>query len=110
MAHYMLQVAYRPQSWRAQIERPENVVERIRGVTQSLGGSVEATFYSFGTYDLVQIVELPDNVSAAALSMIGSAGGAVRSFHTTPLLAVEEGMEALRKAKESRGSYKAPAG
>ncbi len=42
------------------------------------------------------IVELPDNVTAAAMSLVVSAGGAV-AYKTTPLLTPEEIDEATKK-------------
>ena len=60
----------------------------------------------FGDYDLVAIVQMPDNVSAAAFSLAAAAGGAVRTLKTTPLLSMEEGVQALKMAKES--SYRPP--
>lgn len=98
MAYYMLQVAYTAESWAAKITNPQSVVDRTRPVIEGIGGTLECTYYAFGEYDLVQIVQLPDNVSAAALSMAASAGVAVKAFKTTPLMTVEEGMEAMKKA------------
>jgi uncharacterized protein with GYD domain len=49
----------------------------------------------------VVIVEMPDNVSAAAFSIAVAAGGAVRLFRTRPLLTIAEGVQAMRKASES---------
>jgi hypothetical protein len=43
-------------------------------------------------------MELPDNVSAAAFSLAVHAGGAVSGCRTTPLMTVEEGIAAIRKA------------
>ena len=58
----------------------------------------EAFYYAFGEYDVIGIVEMPDNVSMAAFSLTVSAGGAVKAFKTTPLMTIEEGIEAMRKA------------
>ena len=110
MAYYMLQIAYTSESWGAQIRNPQNVIDRIRPVIEGLGGSLESTYYTFGEYDLVHIVQFPDNVSAAAVSMVASAGGAVKAFKTTPLITVEEGMEAMRKAKAGSAEYQPPRG
>jgi hypothetical protein len=44
------------------------------------------------------VCQLPEHVSAAALSMAISAGGAVERVKTTPLITFEEGIESLRKA------------
>jgi uncharacterized protein with GYD domain len=64
-----------------------------------LGGSVVDGRLTFGDYDVLVICQLPDNVSATALSMAISAGGAVKSVKTTPLVTFDEGLEALKKAK-----------
>jgi hypothetical protein len=46
------------------------------------------------------IVDLPDNVSAAAIALAFAAGGACKSVQTIPLISPEEATQALRKAKE----------
>jgi uncharacterized protein with GYD domain len=62
----------------------------VRQAVASLGGTLEAYYFTFGTNDVLGIVELPDNSTAAALSLAFSAGGAVSAVATTPLLAPEE--------------------
>ncbi len=98
MARYLFQGAYTPEAWAAQINNPQNRVEVIRPVIESLGGRFESAYYAFGDYDVVFIAEVPDNVSAAALALAINAGGALKAFKTTPLMTIEEGMEAMRKA------------
>ena len=60
-----------------------------------------AEWLSFGDYDVVSIIDLPDNVSAAALSIAASASGAIKSIKTTPLMTTEEGVRAMEKAQAS---------
>jgi len=98
MAYYLFQAAYTSESCAHQIKNPQNVVDRTGAVIKRLGGSLECTFYAFGDYDLVQIWQFPDNVSAASVAIAVSAGGAVKASKTTPLITVEEGMEAFKKA------------
>lgn len=62
----------------------------------------------FGDYDVIFIMEAPDNVSAAAVSMAVSAGGAAKAVHTTPLMTIEEGVRAIRKGAEAAASYRPP--
>jgi hypothetical protein len=55
-----------------------------------------------GPYRVLYEVEgdlITENTDAAAFSMAVAAGGAVKAFKTTPLLSVEEGVEAMRKAQ-----------
>jgi len=71
----------------------------------SVGGKLHGLYYSFGEHDVVVVVEAPDNVSAAALSLAISATGLVRT-KTTPLLTVEETDKALQKSVAYHGPGK----
>ncbi len=106
MALYALQTAYAPVGWAALLKDPQNRMEAVKPVVQRLGGSVVNGWLTFGDYDVLVICQLPDNVSATALSMAISAGGAVKSVKTTPLVTFDEGLEALKKAKDA--GYTAP--
>ena len=98
MPHYMIQVTYTGEAWGAQLKSPRDPLDRVGPAIQKLGGKVESAYYTFGEYDLVGIIQFPDNVSAAALSLAASAGGAVKAIKTTPLMTIEEGLQAMRKA------------
>jgi uncharacterized protein with GYD domain len=98
MAYYLLQFAYTPQAWAALTRNPQNRLDAVRPVAERLGGRLVNKWFSFGDYDVVAILEIPDNVSAAAFSMAIASGGAVRSFKTTPLMTMDEGIEAMRRA------------
>ena len=98
MAGYLLQIAYTPESWAAMMKHPEDRVEAVRGVVEKLGGKVGSFWMSFGDYDLIGILSMPDNVSAAAFAIALAGGGACKGVRTTPLLTVEEGIAAMRKA------------
>ena len=100
MPHYLQQVAYSQEGWEALVANPQNRIEVVRPAIEKLGGKIEAAWFSFGDYDVVVIVDLPDNVSAAAIAMAFAAGGACRSVQTTPLISPEEAVQALKKAKD----------
>ena len=106
MPHYLLQAAYTSESWSKQVKNPQDRTDAIRPAVEGLGGKVVATFLSFGDYDIVAVIELPDHVSAAAFAMAGAAGGALKAVKTTPLLTTQEGREAMAKAASS--GYRPP--
>ena len=106
MPHFLTQVAYNEQAWQSLVSNPQNRLDAIRPVIDKLGGRIVNAYFAFGDYDFVLITELPDNVSAAALAIAASAGGACKSVKTTPLMENAEGLEALRKAATS--GYRAP--
>jgi len=98
MARYLFQASYTSEAWEAQVSNPQNRIDVIRPVIERLGGRLETAYLSFGDYDVVVIVEMPDAISAAAFSLATSAGGALKAIKTTPLLTIEEGIEAMKKA------------
>ncbi len=106
MAKYLIQASYSAEGWAAQVKNPGNRFEAVRPAFERLGGTIEQVFYTFGDHDVLAIADLPDNVSAAAWAMAGAGGGALKSIKTTPLLTVEEGIEAMRKAGDI--GYRAP--
>lgn len=99
MPSYLIQVAYGPDAWAAMIKNPQNRLEAVRPAVEKLGGRFEHAWLAFGDHDLVGVVEMPDNVDAAAFALAVAAGGACKTFKTTPLLTMQEGIEAMRKAQ-----------
>jgi uncharacterized protein with GYD domain len=100
MPHYLQQVAYSREGWEALVANPQNRIEAVRPAIEKLGGKIESAWFCFGGYDIVVITEMPDNVSAAAIAMAFAAGGACKSVQTTPLISLEEALQAVRKAAE----------
>ena len=108
MAHYLFQCSYTAEAWASLVQNPRNRLEAVRSVVEKLGGSMENGWTAFGEYDVVAVLQMPDNVSVAAFSMAVAAGGAVKSIKTTPLMSMEEGVEAMKKASGS--GYQPPTG
>ena len=52
--------------------------EVVEQLTKGLGGTLEAFYYAFGDDDVFAIMDLPDNVSATAASLIINAAGAAK--------------------------------
>ncbi len=98
MAYFLVQVGYTPEAWAAMVKNPQDRSAAVAPAIEKLGGHMERFWLTFGEYDVVGIVEMPNNVSAAAFAIAIAAGGACRTFKTTPLLTVEEGSEAMKKA------------
>lgn len=75
--------------------------EVVEGLVSSLGGTVECMYFAFGDIDVIGIVDMPDNASAAAASLIASSSGTV-AVKLRALLTAEELDEAARKPAEFR--------
>ncbi|MGA8530452.1 MAG: GYD domain-containing protein [Acidobacteriaceae bacterium] len=98
MPSYLVQLSYTSAALAGLMEHPQDRNDAVRKPIEKLGGKVERFYLSFGKYDVVGIVEMPNNVSAAAFSMALGAGGACADVLTTPLMTTEEGLEIMKKA------------
>ena len=108
MAQFLFQVAYTSESWANQVREHGNVLERIQPLIDGCRGSVTGCFYAFGDYDLVLLADFPADEEAAAFSLAATAGGAVKSIKTTPLLSIDQGITAMKRAEEVGRSYHPP--
>ena len=107
MPIYMYQAAYTPEFWAAQMKNPQNRVEAVgRKVCEAVGGKFVGGWLCFGEYDLVIIVDVPDNQSMAAIALGVGAGGAIKAAKTTVLMTGTEGVGALEKATTVAKQYK----
>ena len=106
MPQYLLQGSYTADSWAAQVKDPKNRIEVVRPAFEALGGTIDHAWMTFGEYDVAVVSTFPDNVHAAAISVAISVGGAFKAAKTTPLLSLEEGVEAMTKAGQA--GYRPP--
>ncbi len=99
MPKYLVQVSMNK-------EGIQNVLSKAKGTglraavtkfAESAGGRLDAYYFAFGRHDAVAIVDLPDNVSAVALSVAASGTGAVH-VEITPLVTPEEMDRAVDKS------------
>lgn len=75
----------------------------VEEAVKSIGAKIEAFYFVLGDPDVIVILDAPDLVSAAALSLVVNASGAVR-LNTDVLLTPEELDLAAKKAPP----YRAP--
>ena len=98
MPYFCHQVSYTKEAWARLMEQPQDRLEAVRAPIEKLGGKVHTSFFAFGPYDVLAITEMPDNISAAAISIAFAAGGSVQHIQTTPLMTAAQMIESLRKA------------
>ncbi|MFF5860157.1 GYD domain-containing protein [Streptomyces sp. NPDC012751] len=97
MPKFLIQATYTHEGTKGLLE--EGASSRRAAVEQlvaGLGGTVEAMYFAFGEDDLVCIIDFPDPVSMAAVSLSVKASGALRT-RATPLLTLDEIDEATRR-------------
>ena len=75
----------------------------VESAVKAMGGHLEALYYAFGDYDVVSIVDVPDNIAAATLAIGVSSTGTVGT-KTTVLLTPEEVDQATKKTLAFRAA------
>ena len=73
----------------------------VEKVVEGLGGKVEGFYFALGEHDVYVIAELPDTVTATAVSLTVNASGVV-ALQTLELLTPEQVDEASKKSVEYR--------
>ena len=95
MPKYMYQASYTLEGYRGLLKDTASGRRKaVELAVSALGGKVEAMYYAFGKDDVILIMDMPDNISAAGLAMTVSTSGMVHG-RITPLLTVEEADRAL---------------
>jgi uncharacterized protein with GYD domain len=77
----------------------------VEEAAKAVGGKLEAYYFAFGEDDVITIIDFPDNVTAAAASLVVTASGAGRSS-VTVLMTPEEVDRTAKIA--ATATYRAP--
>jgi uncharacterized protein with GYD domain len=77
----------------------------VEKACSSVGGTLESFYFAFGDSDVVTVLDLPDNVTAAGVALLIAASGKVE-IRTTVLLTPEE----VDAAVKVGGDYRPPGG
>lgn len=95
MPHYVVLVNWTEQGVRNAKETVQRT-EQARQMVEELGGRMDTTFWTLGAYDVVSILEAPDDETAtAAMLRLGGLGN-VRT-QTLRAFTAEEASEILEK-------------
>ena len=104
MAKYLIQANYVGEGLKGLLrEGGSSRRDAVDKLLASVGGRVESFYFAFGDTDAYVIVDMPDNVSAAAVALTVAASGAV-SLKTTVLMTPAEVDQAAKKSP----AYRAP--
>jgi len=96
MQKYLFYGAYTPEGYKGLLaEGGTKRAEAVRIAAESMGGSLESFYFSFGENDFYVIVNLPDNVNATAFTLSGNVSASF-TMNTVTLLTPEELDQALR--------------
>jgi len=102
MQKYLFYGSYTPERYQGLLREGGSVrIGVAKQTLQSVGGSLEAFYYSNGEQDFYIIVNLPDNVSSTAVTLAGNASGTFR-IRAVSLLTPEQMDEAVKTKVDFR--------
>jgi uncharacterized protein with GYD domain len=90
------------------IRDPGDRTATVRRLAESLGGSVECVYWMLGGYDGIVILDVPDSISGAALSITVGSTGSFKNLQTHELLTQEQLGQALSRSKDAAQAYYPP--
>jgi uncharacterized protein with GYD domain len=90
------------------LKKPGDRAAAVRDLASSVGGSVEALYFMFGDRDGFVILDAPDAVAAAAVSVAVSSTGAFSHLETRQLVAPEDLPSVLEQAVRAKEAYRPP--
>jgi uncharacterized protein with GYD domain len=104
MPKYLLQASYTAEGLKGLAkDKASGRKAAVQAAMKQVKGKVESFYFTFGADDVVLIVEAPDNIAIASLSLAAGSTGLV-NLRTTTLLSVDEVDQALALPSK----YRAP--
>lgn len=108
MPRYMFQASYTPASLKAMIDSPQDRGAAASAMAESVGAKMLDIYFCMGSDDVVAIVDAPDDVTVAAMSMAIGSSGAFSAGRITKLISMADGVQAMQKAGTAAANYSPP--
>jgi uncharacterized protein with GYD domain len=77
-------------------------------VLDSVGGSLDSIYWMFGAHDGIAIIDVPDSLTAAAVSLTAASSGAFKHMETHELFTQNQLSETLTRAKDAKQRFQPP--
>ena len=108
MSHFLLRWQFKDATAKALMDTPQDRSGPAQALVEAFDGRMHGYYFALGEYDGIAICEFPDSGAALACSMRAASTGAFARFETTPLLTAQEAEAAMRRAKTTTVTYRAP--
>lgn len=106
MPFYLFQGKYSIESMQAMVATPQDREAAAKPLIEALGGTLHHMFFCMGDYDMMALIEAPDDESMAAGALAVGSSGAMTGGKTTKLMTSADAMKAMAKAGAVTGAYK----
>ena len=108
MSYYLYQLSYSADAMKAMVANPTDREAAARKLIEAAGGKLHHLFFAFGKFDVVCLVEAPNDAAVQAVAAAVGASGTISNAMTTKLFSAQEAMAAMTHAGKISGDYKPP--
>jgi len=108
MAKYAIFFTYSSDAWARMVKNPGDRTAAVRQLADSVGGKLESIYWMLGAHDGIVIVDAPDSVRIAAVSIAVGSTGSFKHVETHELFTQEQVGQILSTAKDATQAYRAP--
>jgi uncharacterized protein with GYD domain len=110
MSYYLYQLSYSKEAISAMVAKPSDREAAARKLIEALGGKLHHLFFAFGKYDVICLIEAPDDKTVMACAAAVASAGTVSGSSTIKLMTSADAMAAMTMAGKVTGAYKPPHG
>lgn len=108
MAFYLYQLSYTAEAVKSMVAKPSDREAAAGKLIAAAGGKLHHLYFCFGKFDVVCLIEAPDDATCMAVGMAVAASGTVSHAQTTKLYSAADAMAAMGTAGKLAGSYSPP--
>lgn len=101
MPKFVVLASFTSEHWARLLEHPEAAVMGIERAVDAVGAHVDLLHLMLGEHDVLGVIDAPDTLTQAAVSVAMASTGVFRSFTTHELLTVADLPAVVAKANTS---------
>jgi uncharacterized protein with GYD domain len=110
MPTYLALFSYTGNTWQRLTHSSGDRTSAITAAVEAAGASLRSVYWMLGPYDGVLVLDAPDSVSAAAVSVTAMASGAFRTVETHELFSQDQLEGILSRAADASAAFGPPGG
>jgi uncharacterized protein with GYD domain len=108
MAKYVIFFSVTSDTLARVVDNPADRRGPVSQLAEAAGSHLESYYWMFGQYDGLVILDCPDSATAAAFALAATSSGAFKEVETHELIAADDLVGILQKAKTLRPVYQPP--
>ena len=110
MPSYIVLFSYTAPAWQRMMKTPGDRTAAITAAATAIGASVQSVRWMLGPYDGLVLVDAPDSVTAAAVSVTAMSTGSFSAVQTHELFTQDQLQALLGQAADATKDYTPPGG